>query len=64
MIESGPRGDRTHNPRIKRRLALCQGMPAGAAEVQFLQDIGDMSAGECRNSPPRFGAFLPITFPA
>jgi hypothetical protein len=29
--QGGPRGGRTHNPWIKRRLARCQGMPAGVA---------------------------------
>jgi hypothetical protein len=49
---------------VSARLARCQGMPACAAEVRFLQDIGDMRAGECQDRMPRGGAFLPITFPA
>jgi hypothetical protein len=51
MIESGPRGDRTHNPRIKRRLDGCRGMPFGVIEVRFVQHVVPLRVGECRVVP-------------
>jgi hypothetical protein len=53
MIESGPRGDRTHNPRIKRQLDECRGMPFGGIEVRFVQHVVQLRVGECRVVPDR-----------